>query len=178
MRASDAERDSVVRVLRDAAVEGRLSHDSFVRRVDLTLRARDQSSLSVLVADLPSARRATAGSRHPRTGWRAHLRGWAMQPVTLSLPDERHPVLLLGRRRSCDVVFADSTVSRVHATIALLAGQWWLQDRGSTNGTWVNGDRVQDAVVVRPRDHVMLGCQSLRLVASTSWLAGRTREPL
>ena len=45
-----------MRRLRDAAVDGRLSHDSFVRRVDLALRAKYRRSLTGLVADLtPSA---------------------------------------------------------------------------------------------------------------------------
>src|SRR5690606_17544142 len=52
-RASDGERDRAIDELRDRAVEGRLSHDTFVVRVDQALRARSQQELEELVADLP-----------------------------------------------------------------------------------------------------------------------------
>ena len=46
VRVSDAERDQVLRALRDAAVEGRLSNDSFARRLDLALRSPSRDELA------------------------------------------------------------------------------------------------------------------------------------
>lgn len=53
LRASDAERDEVAARLKDEFVAGRLSHDTFVRRMDAVLEARQQADLPPLVADLP-----------------------------------------------------------------------------------------------------------------------------
>jgi hypothetical protein len=54
LRASDAERDQVVAKLRDEYVAGRLSHDTFLHRVDVVLESRRQADLPPLVADLPA----------------------------------------------------------------------------------------------------------------------------
>jgi hypothetical protein len=56
LRASDAERDQVVARLRDEFVAGRLSHDTFLHRVDLVLGSRRQADLPPAVADLPPPR--------------------------------------------------------------------------------------------------------------------------
>ena len=53
LRASDAERDQVVAKLRDEYVAGRLSHDTFLHRVNVVLESRQQAELPPLVADLP-----------------------------------------------------------------------------------------------------------------------------
>ena len=51
----------------------------------------------------------------------------------------------IGRQTTCDIVIADHNVSRVHAEIKIIQGTWRIDDRGSTNGTRVNG-----AVIVEP----------------------------
>jgi len=51
----------------------------------------------------------------------------------------------IGRQTTCDIVIADHNVSRVHAEIKVIQGSWRIDDRGSTNGTRVNG-----AVIVEP----------------------------
>lgn len=53
LRASDAERDQVVAKLRNEFVAGRLSHETFMYRVNLVLESRDQADLPPFVADLP-----------------------------------------------------------------------------------------------------------------------------
>src|SRR5215472_16724732 len=62
LRASDAERDEAIGELRDRFAEGRLSHETFLYRIDAALRAKDRSELSDLFADLPG------GQRHRRGG--------------------------------------------------------------------------------------------------------------
>jgi hypothetical protein len=49
---------------------------------------------------------------------------------------------VLGRSRSCDLALASPDASRRHAEIACEGGSFLLRDLGSTNGTWVNGERV------------------------------------
>jgi hypothetical protein len=53
LRASDAERDQVVAKLRDEFVAGRLSHETFLYRVNSVLETRGQADLPPFVADLP-----------------------------------------------------------------------------------------------------------------------------
>ena len=53
MRASDAERDEVVARLKEEFAAGRLSHDTFLFRVNEVLKSRHQADLPPLVADLP-----------------------------------------------------------------------------------------------------------------------------
>ncbi len=57
----------------------------------------------------------------------------------------RSPVSIVGRQRSCDLVIPAATVSRLHCELAL-EGQWVrVRDLGSSNGTFVNGQRVKEA---------------------------------
>lgn len=51
----------------------------------------------------------------------------------------------IGRQTTCDIVIADHNVSRVHAEMKFVQGSWRIDDRGSTNGTRVNG-----TVIVEP----------------------------
>lgn len=53
MRASDAERERIADVLRDALAEGRLGLDEFQERLDVAYRARTRGELVPLVRDLP-----------------------------------------------------------------------------------------------------------------------------
>jgi pSer/pThr/pTyr-binding forkhead associated (FHA) protein len=81
----------------------------------------------------------------------------------LRLPAPEAPFVLVGRSRGCDVVIDDATVSRQHAGLVLYGGQWFVCDRGSTNGTRVNGRRVWGTMSVRPGDLVSFGEAELRL---------------
>ena len=56
LRASDAERDQAVSELRDEFAEGRLSHDTFMYRMQSALDARSRGQLAGLFTDLPSRR--------------------------------------------------------------------------------------------------------------------------
>ena len=63
----------------------------------------------------------------------------------------------LGRSRQCDVVLGDPNVSREHAEIRPRGGSWVLTDLGSTNGSCVNGRRIEGPEVIRPGDEIELG---------------------
>ena len=51
--------------------------------------------------------------------------------------------VLIGRSRGCDLRLANVSVSREHACVRWEAGQYVVEDRGSHNGVYVNGQRVQ-----------------------------------
>ena len=48
----------------------------------------------------------------------------------------------IGREAECDVQVKSGVVSRVHAHIRFEQGRWWIEDNGSTNGTYLDGERV------------------------------------
>jgi len=65
-------------------------------------------------------------------------------------------VLRIGRGSGNDVVVADAKVSARHAEIRVEGGQVMIADLDSTNGTWVNGERVTTRAL-RNRDRIQLG---------------------
>lgn len=72
--------------------------------------------------------------------------------------------LLVGRDASCDVALPDEGVSRSHARLTRLAeGRWEIADAGSTNGTAVNGVRVEKAEV-RDGDRILVGHTVVKFV--------------
>jgi hypothetical protein len=180
VRASDADRERVLRHLREAAAEGRLAHDSFVRRVDLTLRAKDQGALAAVTADLPERRtgRALAALRARLHESRGRIGGGAAKTrsTPLRLPPRQQLDYSIGRSPGCDLVVSDPTVSRVHAVLRCFGDQWFLVDLGSTNGSRVNGFRTRGAVAVGPGDLVTLGRAAFRVqTAPRQWLSRRGR---
>ncbi|MGI5273867.1 FHA domain-containing protein [Nonomuraea sp. CA-218870] len=165
-RASDDERDRAIDELRERAVEGRLSHDTFVVRVDQALRARNQQELDALVADLPRrptfrerATRALTGAVSAVSDFTTALQSAWRKPrlPRLALPDDRRR-FVVGRGSACDLVLADLTVSRVHAELRREDdGGWMLADLGSLNGTRLNGWRLLAPARVRAGDEVAFG---------------------
>ncbi|MFO7956151.1 MAG: SpoIIE family protein phosphatase [Candidatus Brocadiia bacterium] len=67
------------------------------------------------------------------------------------------PLLVIGRDRGCDIWLADAAVSRRHAQLQQTEdARWALQDLGSRNGTFVNGERTNYSVL-RNGDTVRVG---------------------
>jgi pSer/pThr/pTyr-binding forkhead associated (FHA) protein len=63
----------------------------------------------------------------------------------------------VGREVGSDVFVNEVEVSRRHARLTLQAGSYILEDLGSTNGTFVNGERVVGQRILRPGDTITLG---------------------
>ncbi len=78
----------------------------------------------------------------------------------LELPVDRSWVVI-GRGRGADVVIAEPTISRAHAAIGF-EGTFFVQDLGSTNGTWVNGSREKKAPL-KDGDEIQMGKLRLRV---------------
>lgn len=64
--------------------------------------------------------------------------------------------LVVGRGRSADLVIAEATISRAHAAIGHDAEGFYVQDLGSTNGTMINGARVERQAL-KPGDEIQMG---------------------
>ncbi|CAM5681647.1 FHA domain-containing protein OS=Streptomyces tendae OX=1932 GN=GUR47_31580 PE=4 SV=1 [Streptomyces tendae] len=171
-RLSDAERDKALSVLRDGVAMGRLSHDTFVRRMELALAARRLDELSALTADLRTESRLSRlvfGTVEAVSGFRRTARpgvaGRAAAQAAAAPPRRRSSAA--HRARPGQRAAAEPrTVSRVHAELSLQGGMWVLRDLGSTNGTTVNGRRVIGAAVVREGDQIGFGGMAFRLAAN------------
>jgi len=54
--------------------------------------------------------------------------------------------ITLGRSASCDLVIEEGTVSQVHLVFRQASEGWTVEDPGSTNGSWLDGVRLEKAV--------------------------------
>jgi hypothetical protein len=174
LRASDEERDRAVSALRQEFVEGRLSHETFMFRMQSALGARHRGQLTGLFTDLPPRparlldRLRAAFRRDPQPPPEmqaplsvAGLGGWPPQPATgpapMVFPPGSGTSFTIGRTQECDLRIADLSVSRRHAQLDRGEDGWLLSDLGSHNGTRVNGWLVREPVPVRPGDVLQFG---------------------
>jgi FHA domain/Domain of unknown function (DUF1707) len=164
-RASDADRERFVQLLQKRSIEGRLSTDTFARRLERVLGARSLPELDALVADVRPAghaRRALMRAVSWLSALGADLQGaWRGPRVpVLALPAES---ITIGRSSECDCMVTHPSASRRHAELRREGEAWLLRDLGSRNGTRVNGMRVTEEAEVRPGDQVSFGGVRYRL---------------
>lgn len=79
-------------------------------------------------------------------------------------PLEEGQQIVIGRSSDLDMVLVEEMVSRRHARVEMHGGVVTIQDLRSTNGTFVNGEKVQRAVLSEG-DRVLIGTSILKLVA-------------
>lgn len=76
-------------------------------------------------------------------------------------PNRIYPIskseVIIGRETSADIVINDAEVSRKHARITMHESQYVLEDLGSTNGTFVAGQRLVGPYTLRPGDLILFG---------------------
>ena len=113
-------------------------------------------------APAPAARRAPA----PRAPWgsRNGTRLRVVEPAerrgsTYELGEE----LTLGRAGGCQVTIDDTYVSQLHARLFLREGQYYVEDLGSTNGTYLNRRKVTAPIAIRKGDRLQVGKTVLEL---------------
>ncbi|MET9272239.1 DUF1707 and FHA domain-containing protein [Kribbella sp. NPDC003557] len=181
-RPSDADRDQALAILRDGAGTGRLSHDTFIRRMNVVLRAQSRGELADAVRDLP---RGESGFvtwirelrdklprfrlSHPTRSLPrlALVRRTDAAPLpALALPAPGSPTVRIGRGPGATLRLPDESVSRAHAELRHVDDGWLLRDLGSMNGTCVNDLRITTTVRVRPGDRVAFGAVQFTL----TWL--------
>jgi len=67
------------------------------------------------------------------------------------------PEVMIGRDPNCDVAIIDEALSAHHARLAHHHGQWWLEDLNSTNGTFLNREKLNTPAVVITGDKFKCG---------------------
>jgi predicted component of type VI protein secretion system len=73
--------------------------------------------------------------------------------------------LVVGRDSACDIVLDNKLVSKKHALIQKIKDDFFITDLNSTNGTFVNKDRVPEGKYVKlePGDKIKIGKTTLTL---------------
>jgi len=82
---------------------------------------------------------------------------------TYPLDLHRQSLFSMGRGTGCDIVVLDHRASRHHCDVRWNGRQWEVLDRGSTNGTRVNGVPIRQPVVLHPGDAIAIGETTLVL---------------
>jgi len=83
-------------------------------------------------------------------------------PLSLINPDQEQRYqfagseIILGRDPACDCCLEEKTVSLRHSRISYHHNQWWIEDLGSTNGTFINQEQVSEPMVITQGDRLRL----------------------
>lgn len=77
------------------------------------------------------------------------------------LPEEGE--ITIGRSSELDMVLVEDMVSRRHSKVTVSNGEVYIQDLGSTNGTFVNGEKI-DQIQLQEGDRILVGTNIIKLV--------------
>lgn len=86
-------------------------------------------------------------------------------PLNGKVIDLQGAPLLMGRAAEADLVLEDDYVSGRHARLFPQGTRWFLEDLGSTNGTYVNGAQLARTLAVEPGTPIRIGKTVLELQA-------------
>lgn len=73
------------------------------------------------------------------------------------------PEVIIGRDPACDVIITDETISLRHCKLGFHNKQWWAEDLGSTNGSYLNETLIQAPIVLTDGDTLRLGLINISL---------------
>jgi pSer/pThr/pTyr-binding forkhead associated (FHA) protein len=90
-------------------------------------------------------------------------------------PLEEGKDIIVGRSSELDMVLVEEMVSRKHAKITVRRGSITIEDLGSTNGSFVNGERIQQAAL-HEGDRILIGTSILKVVSDAA--ASESRRDL
>jgi hypothetical protein len=154
MRPGPHDRERVVGSLRTALTGGVIGIDTFELRVGRALGTPSRRILRDLVADLP----APAWRRALDRLFPAADAPLCIAPPELAVGD----TLVIGRDHDANLVLEDPAVSRRHLMLRREPRGWSVTDLRSTNGTYVNGWRIERADL-KPGDELQVGDTRMRI---------------
>jgi hypothetical protein len=73
------------------------------------------------------------------------------------------PEVIIGRDPTCQFILDEETVSLRHCRLFFDHKQWWAEDLDSTNGTFLNGERIETRVILTNNDELRLGQETLTI---------------
>ncbi|HEX4421566.1 MAG TPA: DUF4388 domain-containing protein [Kofleriaceae bacterium] len=82
--------------------------------------------------------------------------------------------IIIGRSSDLDMVLVEDMVSRRHAKISSTEGEVYIQDMGSTNGTFVNGEKIAGRALLHEGDRILVGTSIIKVVAVEGQLANQS----
>ncbi len=85
------------------------------------------------------------------------LQGGAATPYSLTNAET-----VLGRHPDCTIQLESNMVSRRHAKVISAGGRYYIEDMGSGNGTYLNGQQIQGRTELKHNDRIKLGPMLLR----------------
>ncbi len=108
-------------------------------------------------------RKAASPVPTPQHGYALRFISGKYQGGEFPLPLNRE--IVVGRSSELDMVLVEDMVSRRHAKIIITDDQIFIQDLGSTNGTFVNGEKIKRAKL-NESDRILIGTSIIKLVAA------------
>jgi hypothetical protein len=129
------------------------------------------AAFRVVRADLFGGRAARVTSVPPRAAAAAGKRGHrgprtlvvTAGPLTGTKITLGEQPILIGRADDSTLVLTDDFASSRHARLTNRGGQWYVEDLGSTNGTYLDQQRVQGPLLVNPGVPIRIGQTALEL---------------
>jgi pSer/pThr/pTyr-binding forkhead associated (FHA) protein len=73
--------------------------------------------------------------------------------------------VFLGRDPNCTIYIPDETISAQHARLYLIDQNWWIHDLNSTNGTFLNDERIDQPCILTDNDMLQVG--NVKLIINT-----------
>ncbi len=105
----------------------------------------------------PQSRAEKTSARKPRTRGKASLvipaAAGRKKQASWELGDE----VIIGRTGECGICLNDEFTSNLHAKIYQVEGRFYMEDLGSTNGTYVNSRRINYPTELRGGDSIKIG---------------------
>ncbi len=134
-----------------SAVEIKLETDPSTKRGTCTIvSSSDQASISTPPVDRPKPNIESAKSN-----------ALANEAIIVLDNGERIPLIgelaTVGRQSDCQIIIDDNNVSRIHAEIRRTTEGWVVTDRGSTNGSKVNGEKIVGGRLLVNGDTIAFG---------------------
>jgi len=76
--------------------------------------------------------------------------------------------IIVGRDETCDITLNDAVISAKHARLIHRNMHWWIEDLNSTNGSFLNDERVESPAILINGDEIRVGRNILVVESETA----------